>query len=46
MKTGKVNLASKTAARRIILEQTGKPKAPSILLFDHAAYLADEPPGE
>ena len=44
--TGKVKLASKSTARRIILEQTGKLKAPSILAFDHARYLGAEPPAE
>jgi hypothetical protein len=46
VKAGKVKLASKSTARRIILEQTGKLKAPSILHFDHAAYLGAEPPTE
>ena len=46
LKTGKVKLASKLTARRIILEQTGKLKAPSILAFDHARYLGAEPPDE
>ena len=43
---GKVKLVSKITARRTILEQTGKLKSSFNLTFDHAKYLADEPPDE
>ena len=44
VKAGKVKLASKSTARRIILEQTGKLKTIGGILFDHAAYLQEAPP--